>query len=430
MLDLDREDAIKALNTGEHIFLTGAAGSGKTYLAKEYAKESKRNVALTATTGIAALNLGGETIHRFLGIGILNRPEQADKIIKRWNKIKVSSTPWDKERWKMMNKLDAIVIDEASMLRRDQFELIEVVLSHIKDSTQPFGGVQMILVGDFFQLPPVVQTYEVKQYPELDSPYCFQSDLWRHCSFKSVNLTTNYRQSDQEFLDVLNKIRIGKIDDQVNEVMQARVDVAFEGPIKPVIIFTHKSDVRNENIRCLKELNNPVFKSEADYSGKDIFVDMLKKNCQAEHELYFCNGAQVMMLTNDPADRWVNGTLGIIQNADPLSIMLSNGNVISPVANAWEKVIHKVVNDKWVSESVATMKQLPFKLSWAATVHKTQGLTIDYADIDLQNCFASGQAYVALSRVKTLQGLSLRNWNSRSISADGRVAKFYSIDRK
>ena len=158
MIDVNKEQALAALESGDNLFLTGNAGAGKTFLISEFIKSSNRSVALTATTGIAALNLGGETIHRFLGLGIATRPEQADRIIGKWESIKHSVKNWDKAKWGVMEGLDTLVIDEASMLRKDQFELIDIVLSNIMENTLPFGGIQVVLVGDFFQLPPVVTT--------------------------------------------------------------------------------------------------------------------------------------------------------------------------------------------------------------------------------------------------------------------------------
>lgn len=427
MLDVDREDAVKALKLGENIFLTGKAGAGKTHLAKEFAKSSKHNVALCATTGIAALNLGGETIHRFLGIGITTRPEQADQIIKKWARIKRSSKPWDKAKWKIMESIDAIVIDEASMLRRDQFELIEAVLSGVRDNGLPFGGVQIILVGDFFQLPPVVTEYDKKKFKDLKDPYCFQSVLWNFGSFNSINLTTNYRQSDLDFLRILNDIRIGKITDEIEEAMQSRLNQKFDGEIKPIKLFPFKADVATENIECLKKIKSPKYLSEAEYTGKDINVETLKKDCPAEDKLYFCKGAQIIMLTNEPNGKWVNGSMGIITDTDPVMVKLTDGRIVKPEMFKWEKVIHKMVGNKWTQEVVATMTQYPFKLAYATTIHKSQGLTLDYVDLDLTSCFAAGQAYVALSRVRNIEGLSLRGWSKSVIKTDPRVLKFYKI---
>lgn len=425
MLNVDREDAFKALDTGENILLSGEAGSGKTFLIKEFAKQSKLNVALTATTGMAALNLGGETIHRLIGIGIATRPEQAEPILKKWKRYKTSSKPWEKAKWKVMMSLDAIVIDEASMLRKDQFELIEVVLNALRDSSKPFGGIQMILVGDFFQLPPVVTTWDEKKYPDLNKPYCFQSSLWTHASFCSISLTTQYRQSDKDFLRVLNKIRIGKVDEEVNSIMASRVNAKLNSTIAPLKLSPFKADVRTENMKCLKKIKGPKYLSEADYTGNIVNVDILKKDCVADDKLYFCKGAQVMMITNEQKGLWHNGTMGIVTQSDPILIELSDGVIVTPEKFTWEKVNYKVTNDKWKKEVVASVTQYPFRLAWASSIHKSQGLTLDYIDLDVEKCFASGQAYVALSRVKTLEGLSLKSWNKRAVKTDPRVLAFY-----
>lgn len=427
MLNVDREDAERILNMGSNLFVTGNAGAGKTYLIKEFAKNSDKNVALCATTGIAALNLGGETIHRFMGIGIASRPEQADRIIGKWSKIKRSKKPWDKAKWSLMNSVDVIVIDEASMLRRDQFELIEAVLSGVKNNGLPFGGVQIILVGDFCQLPPVVTTQDRSRYPDLAEPYCFQSDMWNYCNFKSINLTTNYRQSDTAFLNVLDSIRRGEVTQEVDTMMSSCVGRSFNGDIKAIRLFPFKADVAKDNISCLKKLPAPKFLSEAKYTGKTMDAEMLGKDCQADDRLFFCEGAQVMMLTNHPKGAWVNGSMGIITGVNPVDIKLADGSVIRPDMFKWERTITKLVKDKWKQSVVATMTQYPFKLAWSSSIHRSQGLTLDYVDLDISNCFAAGQAYVALSRVKSVTGLSLRSWAPASIKADPKVLNLYKV---
>lgn len=426
IVNVNKEQALEILNSGINVFMTGPAGSGKTHLIKEFARSSKKNVALTATTGIAALNLGGETVHRFLGIGITTRPEQAEPIIKKLNKFKYSKKPWEKERWNLLNSLEVLIIDEVSMLRRDQFELIELVLSEIKNNSKPFGGVQIILVGDFFQLPPVVTPSQKKQFIDLINPYCFQSVIWNYGQINSINLTTNYRQSDSKFLQILNDIRIGKVTNEIDKIMRARLNKKLNTDIKPVKLFPYKIDVAAENTSCLKAIKEPKYLSQAEYIGKSIDIEILKKDIQAKDKLYFCKGAQVMMLTNEPNNIWNNGSMGIIVNADPVSIRLTNGRLIRPEMHKWERVVHKLVLGKWKQETVATMTQYPFRLSYSQTIHKSQGLTLDYVELDLSNCFTPGQAYVALSRVKELNGLSLKGWNKKSIFADETVRKFYS----
>jgi len=423
----DDQEILDALSCGLNVFITGSAGSGKSFLASNFAKDTGR-VALTATTGIAAINVGGETIHRFLGLGIASREFQAQKIIGKWNKIKKSTKSWDIAKWRIIDNLETIIIDEVSMLRRDQFELIDIVLSSIKDNPLPFGGVQMVLVGDFFQLPPIVTTWEKSKYPDLARPFCFQSQLWKQAGFHSFNLQTNYRQSDGEFLDALEEIRVGNITNEINDLFLSRLNIDLNIPMEPVKLFAHKSTTQKENLECLKKLPDDKILSTADFMGKDYDIQILEKECPAESKLYFCNGSQVMMLTNHINNIWVNGTMGIIKSVDPVRIKLSSGITVEVGPHKWERVIHKTKQDGTIlTEKVATMEQYPFKLAYATTIHKSMGLTLDYIDIDLTNCFAPGQAYVALSRAKTFDGLRLRGWNKNVIKADPIVKKFYKV---
>ncbi len=423
----DKNEIIDILDTNANIFLTGSAGSGKTYLVSEWANQTHKNVALTATTGIAAVNLGGETIHRLLGIGIASRPFEAGKILGKWDKIKSSSTPWDKLRWKTMQALDTIIIDEVSMLRRDQFELIDIVLAGIKEISIPFGGVQMVLTGDFLQLPPVVDDDAAKLFKDLKEPYCFQSDIWKQSGIRSYNLTTNYRQGDGAFLSALEKLRVGIMTDEINAMLESRLNAKLETDLEPVKLFSHKYKVEEENFNCLKKLPHDKILSEAEYTGKPYDIEILKKDCPADANLYFCEGAQIMMLTNDHAGMWANGTMGIIEKADPLMVKLSNGNTVEVEPNVWERTAYQVKGEDVVKVVLATMRQYPIKLSWATTLHKSQGLTLDFVEMDLSSCFSVGQAYVGLSRVKTLEGLKLSGWNKKSVMADPEVLKFYGL---
>ena len=423
----DQDDILDAISAGQNIFITGSAGSGKTYLVSEYASNDNRSV-LTATTGIAALNLKGETIHRFLSLGIATRDFQAGKIISKWKGVKKSNKPWNQHKWSVINNIDTLIIDEVSMLRRDQFELIDMVLSSIKDNPLPFGGVQVILVGDFFQLPPVITGAELKNYPDLRNPYCFQSDLWQQAGFKAFNLQTNYRQDDGEFLNALEKIRVGNVDKEVDDLMRSRLNVKLNIPMEPIKLFSHKNTTRIENIECLKKLPGDKLLSTAEYTGNKYDIEILKKECPASPELYFCKGAQVVMLTNEVKDTWVNGTMGIIIETNPVKIRLSTGYTATVSPHKWERFSYTTdKNGNMRQKEVATMTQYPFALAWASTTHKSQGLTMDFVDVDLSNCFAPGQAYVALSRVKTLEGLRLRGWNKNSIKTDKRVKQYYNV---
>ncbi|MFA5024250.1 MAG: AAA family ATPase [Patescibacteria group bacterium] len=422
----DSNDILPALKARQNVFITGSAGSGKTYFASNFSELVPYSV-LTATTGVAALNLGGETVHRFLGLGITSRPEEAGKVIGRWEKIKKSSSPWDIAKWSLAQSLQTLIIDECSMMRRDTFELIDVVLSHIKNNPLAFGGVQICLVGDFAQLPPVVSTSDAFMYPDLKDPYCFQSNLWNQANFQSFNLTTNYRQGEGLFLNALEKIRRGEITSEIEDMFNSRVGVDLKIPMSPVKLFSHKVDVNKENMDCLQKLPGEKYVSEAEFEGKDYDVGILSKECPAEKSLYFCKGAQVMMLTNDPAGRWVNGTLGIIRSCSPLCVQLSNNLTVSVAMHGWERCVPYLdkSNGTIRSQTVAKMRQYPIALAWSSSIHKSQGLSLDYVEADLSKCFSPGQAYVALSRVKTLEGLKLVGWNKKSIFADERVKKFY-----
>lgn len=424
----DETGVLPTLKTHQNVFVTGSAGSGKTYLASRFA-ETKPYSVVTATTGVAALHIGGETIHRFLGIGISSRQEAAGKIMAKWERIKASRAPWDVSRWQIMQNLGTLIIDEVSMLRRDQFELIDIVLSYVKDNPLAFGGVQVVLVGDFFQLPPVVTEHDAIYFKDLKDPFCFQSDIWKQAGFDSYNLTSNYRQGEGEFLEALEKIRVGNITQEVEDMLQSRVGVKLNIPMEPVKLFSLKATVNKENIECLKLLPGEKYVSEAEFDGNNYDVDILKKECPAETSLYFGKGAQVMMLTNDPHNRWVNGTMGIIRSNSPLTVQLSTGLTVPIDLHTWERHVPCIssITREMTTKKVATMKQYPFKLAYATTIHKSQGLTLDYIDIDLSNCFAPGQAYVALSRAKTLEGLTLRGWNKSAIKTDKRVLEFYGL---
>lgn len=426
----DPTEITKAIEDGHNVFITGSAGSGKTYLASKFAKSTGKIAVLTATTGIAALNLGGETIHRFLSLGIASRQFEADKIISRWFRFSKSKYPAEVQKWKLIQSLEVLVIDEVSMLRSDQFELIDTILSAIREDNRPFGGIQMVLVGDFFQLPPVVSGYDLKRFPDLDRPFAFQSDVWGHANFKEFNLGTNYRQAEGNFLDALEQIRVGKLTPEVEDILKSRIDVDLNTSLEPIRIFPHRKAATAENMRRLKTLTSDKMISDAEYTGNAKHVESLKKESPVDDNLYFCIGAQIMMLTNDVGGTWVNGSMGVISKIDKSgipTIELANGCTTTVEYHTWERKSNIMKDGKLESKTLATMSQYPFRLAYATSIHKSQGLTMDYIHIDLANCFVPGQAYTALSRVKTLAGLNLQRFNPESIFANEDVLKFYGI---
>jgi len=276
----------------------------------------------------------------------------------------------------------------------------------------------------------VVSSSYLRQYPDLVKPFCFQSDLWQQANFKSFNLTTNYRQTDGPFLKALGEIRIGKVSDEVNDMMLSRLNIKLDIPFEPVKLFSLKDSVAKENIECLKKLKGDKILSTAEFEGKQYDIDILKKECQAEENLYYCRDAQVMMITNDPQGLWVNGTMGKIEKADPNStkIKLSNGKIVEIIPHTWERVNHKLdLQGNLKTEVVGKMIQMPFVLGYSSSIHKSQSLTLDYAEMDLSNCFACGMAYTSLSRIRSINNLKLTGWNRKSVKADLAVKQFYGL---
>lgn len=428
MLHTDNHEAVlTALDSGVNCFLTGSAGSGKTTLIGRFVKETNRKAAICATTGVAAIQVGGETIHRFLKLGISCRPPEARKILAAWSRIRSSGKPWDRAKWNTLRTIETIVLDEASMMRRDQFELIDRVLRGLRKRNQPFGGIQIILVGDMCQLPPVVKNEELEHFSDLEEPFTFQSKAWDEAGFESFNLTTNFRQGSGQFLTALEEIRWGKVSDETDDMLSSRVKVKLDTDIKPVSLFTTNKSVETHNKKHLAKLKTQKFKNSATFKGKDFDVSILKKDCLADEELLYCEGAQVMMLNNDKNSRWVNGTIGIITRCwdKSVKVLLSNGKEEIIEKHEWERRVPEVVKDELEFKVTASMEQFPFKLAYASTIHKAQGLTLDFAEMDLREAFAPGQTYVALSRVRSLEGLTLKGWNKKSVFADSAVLDFY-----
>jgi len=421
----DQTVALEALDSGQNVFLTGAGGCGKTYTTKQWIEQTGRKVAVTATTGVAALNLGGETIHRFSGIGITPRPELAPGVISQWTRRRFGK--WrDRDRWDVLQRVDTIIIDEVSMLRRDQLELIDKVLRGVRDKDVPFGGVQMVCVGDFFQLPPVVTSMDASTFPDLVRPFCFQSKIWD--GFADIELTKNWRQSDNHFKSILEMIRYGQITPEVRDALEAARENKPDMNVVPMRLFPFRRDVDAENHAQLAALPGGYRESVAEFSGSPGWGEALKRESPADEILLLKEGAQVMMLVNDCENgQWVNGSMGVVRSIEEGSVTvdLANGNTVVVGKHTWEKNEQVLDGDELVTKVLAGLTQYPLKLAWASTIHKCQGLTLDAIETDLTGCFTHGQAYVALSRVKSLEGLVLRGWSDETIRASADVVRFY-----
>lgn len=400
---MNQEVALKVMKSGANVFLTGKAGSGKSYVIKQFIAHHRTlgtNIAITASSGIAATIIGGSTVHSYTGIGIKSRITPSDIVeIRRRRGMSAK-----------LKALEVLIIDEISMLHYDQFVSIDFVLRTIRYDHRPFGGVQLVVIGDFNQLPPVGQE-------DISRRLCFMSPSWINSAFKICYLTTSYRQDGGELLDILQSIRLGT----TTEEQKQRLFKCMDNDIgdNPTKLFTHNIDVDSINEEELDNLEGKAKIFRAITSGSPANIKFLSDNVLSPPVLTLKVGARVMFTKNDPDGLFVNGTQGVVHSLEKgLSVKLDDAtNTILPVTRSvWEKVDE-------LGNVVASYHQVPLKLAWAITVHRCQGLTLDSAEINLSKAFEPGQGYVALSRVSSLDRL-------RIVGLNDLVFTLYPITRK
>ena len=426
---MDSSGVVDLLESETGVFITGSAGTGKSYSVREWLNSTRKRVAVTATTGVAALQIQGETLHRMTGIGNQARPEAAKTIIRQWH-ARAQADGRAADRLELLRAIDSLVVDEASMLRRDTFELVDSVLRALRHDNRPFGGIQLVLVGDFFQLPPVVTRDDARNYPDLSRPYCFQSKIWDGSGLETVELTKNWRQDDPLFNEILAGVRHGLVDERARVAFNECLGRRPPSGVRPVKLFPHKVSVQEENLVELIKLPGRERVIEAEFWGSAGWGEALKREMTCEERLRIKPGSQVMMLVNDPEGAWVNGSVGrVIEIADSFIVVeLVGGKQVMVDRHTWEKSEQYLDDDGEVQKNVlASVTQWPIKLAYASTIHKIQGATLDMVDADLRECFSPGQAYVALSRVRSLSGLYLRGWSESAIKSDSVVKKFYGL---
>lgn len=405
--------------TRENIYVGGDAGTGKTTFLKYFIENTKKKVVVLAPTGVAALNIGGQTIHSFFGLP----PTYIQK-------SDIRKLPLGKSQ--LVKALDAIIIDEASMVRADLMDAVDYALRlNFGKKDIPFGGVQLILVGDVCQLPPVVGN-DLKEViaKEYKSPYFFDANVFDMAEVLYVEMTKQYRQTDNKLIGLLNKIRTKNLSDADLEILNQRVtDVELDG--NPVVLTMTNSDAKYINEGKLSELNYPEYYFEATVSGR--FYD--ETSYPADKTIRLKKGARVMLLRNDPGHRWVNGTMAVIEELTEDSVkVLVGGNVYDVPVCEWDKVEYKFNKAEGIVEKevVGMFRQYPLKLAWAITVHKSQGQTFDAVAIVMgRGAFVHGQIYVGLSRCRTFDGILLLNpIEHRDIIFDKRVDGFKSKFKK
>lgn len=405
---MQQSDALKILKTGANIFLTGAPGAGKTYVLNqyiEYLKEHDINPAVTASTGIAATHIGGVTIHSWSGVGVKQN-------LTDWDVDEIESK---KYLWSRYEKTKVLIIDEISMLSADILNSVNKVCKAFKRNNLPFGGMQVVLVGDFFQLPPITDKgQEVK--------FAFESTAWKELNPLILYLTEQHRQEDDALLSILDRIRRGDVEEEFEE-LRDRLEAEFEDLVSHTKLYTHNADVDNINASHLEKLDSDEYYFEMNSKGKANHVERLKESCLSPENLCLKIGAVVMCTKNNFEAGYVNGTLGEIIDFDkdtgyPI-IVTNHGKEIIIEPTSW--------NIEDGDKIIASISQIPLRLAWAITVHKSQGMSLDAAEIDLSKAFEYGQGYVALSRVRTLDGLKLLGFNPSALMVHPKILE---VDKK
>ncbi len=396
---MKQEAALNILKMGHSVYLTGEAGAGKTYILNKYIswlKERGIRPAITASTGVAATHLEGSTIHSWSGIGIRNyiTPLVLDQIEQK------------RVLWNRFQETEVLIIDEISMLSGPFLDMLDLVARHLKRAmSEPFGGMQIIFSGDFFQLPPV-------EKGRGESNYAFSSRAWSELQPVVCYLNEQHRQGDFVFLELLSAVRQRKITERHRKYLNGRCSLNSETESGFLRLFTHNEDVDKLNEEYLGRIEKEEYTFQMTSKGRDIFVDSLKKGCLAPECLHLKEGAEVMFVKNNQSGNYANGTQGVItgfKQGVPL-VKTRSGQTILAEPVSWKREEDGKV--------LAEIKQVPLRLAWAVTVHKSQGMTLDEAEMDLSQCFVPGQGYVALSRVKSLDGLYLRGLNSTALEVD------------
>lgn len=402
---MTQRDALNILKTGANVFLTGSPGAGKTHTVNAYVawlREHGIEPSITASTGIAATHIHGLTIHSWSGIGISDRltEELLDRIQSKEHTVK------------RIQKARVLIIDEISMLSGDVLSMVDRVCREVRGSERAFGGLQVVLVGDFFQLPPIARR-------GAQVSFAFESDAWRALNPLVCYLLEQHRQEDETFLDVLTAIREGTWDHTHVSEITARETEGSDLEDEVPRLYTHNEDVDRINEEQLRKLKGASNTYAMDASGAPTLVESLKRGCLSPERLVLKPGALVMCTKNNPTGGYANGTLGKVERFEHATgypvIETSDGRSITVAPVEWAVEEGGKVRAK--------ITQVPLRLAWAITVHKSQGMSMDQAAMDLSRVFEHGQGYVALSRVRTLSGLHLLGWSEQAFSVHPDVGR-------
>jgi len=416
---MTQERALSILKTGANVFLTGEPGAGKTHTINtyvDYLRQYGVEPAITASTGIAATHISGVTIHSWSGIGIKNTlsPYDLDRI----------ST--NEHVAKRINRSKVLIIDEISMLSPATLSMVDAVCREVKHSVEAFGGLQVVFVGDFFQLPPIVKNEPKNEYEEFTQMefeqevvkrFSYDSPAWSRAKPIVCYLSEQHRQDDVDFLTILSAIRGNNFEEvHLSRLATRKIEIAHAPKDAPKL-FSHNVDVDGLNTKTLSLLTSDVKKFEMSHQGREALVLALKRGCLSPELLCLKVGAKVMFTKNNTKEGFVNGTLGEVQGFNKLDGM--------PIIKTKKGRIIKATPMDWTIEEggeiKASINQIPLRLAWAITVHKSQGMSLDEAVMDLSDVFEFGQGYVALSRVRRLSGLYILGWNKKTFEVHPEV---------
>jgi len=403
---MKQSQALKILKNGQNVFITGSAGTGKTHLLHsfvEYLSQRRISPAIVAPTGIAASHLGGQTIHSYFSLGIreyideyaLERMLEKKYLISRFSKLRV------------------LIVDEVSMISPEIFDSIDMILRAFKNADEPFGGVQVVLSGDFFQLPPVSREFKEKRF-------AWQSNAWRELDLRTCYLMEKFRQDDDKLIQVLDDIREGNINDNTHATLQTRYRQNLNISFEPTRLYTHNIDVDHINLQELNKLPSKEKVFLAEIKGAKSNIEKIFKSSLVLEKLTLKKDAVVIFIKNNHESGYVNGTTGVVIGFDKIDglpiVRLASGKDIYTDREDWS-----VENDS--SKVIAKVSQIPLRLAWAITIHKSQGMTLDAAEIDLSKTFEAGQGYVALSRIRNIEGLKLMGINDMALRVDPLILK-------
>lgn len=418
-----------AEHTSRSIFLTGKAGTGKTTFLNDFVRKTRKKHIVVAPTGIAAINAGGVTIHSMFGLPLRTFLPTTDRVDSNLANNIADLMPhfkYRKDKLKLLREIEIIIIDEVSMLRADVLDMMDFSLRHVRRNQQKFGGVQMLFIGDLYQLPPVVRDeYVLKQY--YDSPFFFDSYALKELPLITLELTTVYRQKDEKFLEILNEIRDGAVGDIDFDTLNERYLPDFEPKDEPYVYLTSHNRMADE----INQKKLAALPGKSRFYDAEIIGNFNENQFPNDEILELKIGAQIMFIRNDASGekRYFNGKLAEIVEVDDkeISVIIDGEDEIYKLKKeTWEQKRYSLGEDKSIQEEVlGSFKQYPIRLAWAVTIHKSQGLTFDRLIIDAGKSFASGQVYVALSRCRTLEGIVLKSKiTPEVIFSDRRVSKF------